>query len=77
MSDFVREIAVAERGMLQPIAEGGRAVRRGIVLYRSVDEPAPFAGPGRTLDRELGLIFQDDVHALCHGCGYRLGDLYS
>lgn len=41
-------------------------MRRRVVLHCSVDEPAPFAGLGRTLDREFGLILQDDIDALCH-----------
>jgi hypothetical protein len=62
--DFFREVAVAERGLLQPVAKGCRAMRRRIVLHRSVDEPAPLAWLRGSLDRLLGLTLQDDVDAL-------------
>jgi hypothetical protein len=75
--DFFREVAIAERSLLQSFAEGRRALRRGVVLHSSVDEPAPLAGLGGSVDRLCGLILQDDVDALCHGCGYGFGDLYS
>jgi len=66
---FLGKVAVTQGRLLQAGAKRIRCVRRGVVLHRPVDESASLAGFGGTRDRLRGLIFENEVNALSHGCG--------